>query len=92
MQKIRRIEMIRIKFKKQCRDGKTGALYAPGNIVEFDDARAQEILSAGDGLYAERALTPADHEKEAEDLDPSPDISISEKKPAAKKKASKKTS
>jgi hypothetical protein len=57
-------DMIRLKFKAQCRDGKTRALYAPGDVVDFEDERAEEILAVSDGKYAARVEEPQKPKKE----------------------------
>jgi hypothetical protein len=77
MQKIKKgsNSMIRLKFKKRVRDRNTGALYAPGDIVDFADERGAEIL-ANPKEYAEEVeievevrIDPAEEaaKKEAEE-------------------------
>jgi len=50
--------MIRLVFKRKCKDKETGTSYEPGDVVDFANERAEEILAARDGIYADVAADP----------------------------------
>ena len=56
---IRRYEMAKmktIKFSRPCKDKDTKRQYITGEVVEFKEARANEIIGKG---YAEEFVEPA---------------------------------
>ena len=50
--------MIKLEFLCKCADKHTGEEYQKGDIVEFEDNRAKEILVADGGKYARKAKEP----------------------------------
>lgn len=54
---------MKLKFKHLCQDKYNGRHYKKGDIVEFEEERAKEILSNGYG-FADAIKEPKEEEKE----------------------------
>lgn len=50
--------MMKLEFLCKCVDKNTGKEYQKGDIVEFEDSRAKEILAVEGGKYAKKAKEP----------------------------------
>ena len=81
---------MKLKFKHLCQDKYNGRYYKKGDIVEFEEERAKEILSNGYG-FADAIKEPKEEVKEEpkEEVKEEPKEEEKEEKPKRKRTKAK---
>ena len=77
---------MKLKFKHLCQDKYNGRYYKKGDIVEFEEERAKEILSNGYG-FADAIKEPKEEPKE--EVKEEPKEEVKEEKPKRKRTKAK---
>ena len=81
---------MKLKFKHLCQDKYNGRYYKKGDIVEFEEERAKEILSNGYG-FADAIKEPKEEPKEEVKEEPKEEVKeeVKEEKPKRKRTKAK---